>query len=167
MRELREQLLLLRNHGQADKYTHSVVGWCSRLHNLQAGLLNVKLPHLEAWNAARRRAAALYDELLAGVDGVEPMRVAAGVEPVYHLYVVRVEERDAVREKLSADGIETGIHYSAPLHLQPAYAGLGYGRGDFPVAERLAERILSLPMFPELDDGQIEYVVERLAAAVA
>jgi dTDP-4-amino-4,6-dideoxygalactose transaminase len=127
----------------------------------------VKLPHLEAWNAARRRAAARYDELLAGVDGVEPMRIAGDVEPVYHLYVVQVEERDAVRETLSDDGIETGIHYPVPLHLQPAYGRLGHARGDFPVAERLAGRILSLPMFPELDDGQIEYVVERLAAAIA
>ena len=164
--ELREQLLLLRNHGQADKYTHSVVGWCSRLHNLQAGILGVKLAHLDAWNAARRRAAARYDELFASVDGVEPMRCGNDVEPVYHLYVVRVGERDAVRDKLGADGVESGIHYPLPLHLQPSYAGLGYGRGDFPVAERLAERILSLPMFPEITDEQIAYVVERLAAAV-
>jgi dTDP-4-amino-4,6-dideoxygalactose transaminase len=164
--ELRERLLLLRNHGQADKYTHSVVGWCSRLHNLQAGILGVKLARLEAWNAARRRAAARYDELLAGVDGVEPIRVGNDVEPVCHLYVVRVQERDAVREKLGADGVESGIHYPVPLHLQPAYASLGYGRGDFPVSERLCERILSLPMFPEISDAQIDYVVERLALAV-
>ena len=164
--ELREQLLLLRNHGQADKYTHSVVGWCSRLHNLQAGILGKKLAHLEAWNVARRRAAARYDELLASVNGVEPIRASGDTEPVYHLYVVRVEERDRVRETLGGDGIESGIHYPVPLHLQPAYAGLGHGRGDFPVSERLAGRILSLPMFPEITDAQIEYVVERLAAAV-
>jgi len=165
--ELREQLLLLRNHGQADKYTHSVVGWCSRLHNLQAGILGVKLAHLDAWNAARRGAAARYDELFSSVDGVEPIRCGNDVEPVYHLYVVRVGERDAVRDKLGADGVESGIHYPVPLHLQPAYAALGHGRGDFPVAERLAERVLSLPMFPEITDTQVEYVVERLAAAVA
>lgn len=164
--ELREQLLLLRNHGQADKYTHALVGLCSRLHNLQAGFLLKKLARLDAWNAARRRAAARYDELLSGIDGVEPIRVCDGAEPVYHLYVVRVEERDAVREKLGADGVESGIHYPVPLHLQPAFAGLGYGPGDFPVAERLAGSILSLPMFPEITDAQVEYVVERLAAAV-
>jgi len=164
---LAEQLLLLRNHGQADKYTHAVVGWCSRLHNLQAGFLLKKLAHLEAWNAARRRAAARYDELLADVAGVTPIAVGSVVEPVYHLYVVRVRARDAVPEELGAHGIETGIHYPAPLHLQPAYAGLGYGRGDFPVSERLAAEVLSLPMFPELGDAQIEHVVERLAAAVA
>jgi len=164
--ELREQLLLLRNHGQADKYTHTLVGWCSRLHNLQAGILKVKLARLEAWNAARRGAAARYDELLATVDGVTPMAVRPDVEGVYHLYVVQVDERDAVREKLGADGVESGIHYPVPLHLQPAYAALGYGPGAFPVSERLAPRILSLPMFPELADAQIEYVVDRLAAAV-
>ena len=164
--ELREQLLLLRNHGQADKYTHSIVGWCNRLHNLQAGILNVKLAYLDSWNAARRRAAARYDELLAKVDGATPIRVSHDTEAVYHLYVVRVEERDAVREKLGADGIDSGIHYPVPLHLQPAYAGLGYGRGDFPVSERLAPRLLSLPMFPELTDAQIEHVVERLATAL-
>ena len=164
--ELREQLLLLRNHGQADKYTHSVVGWCSRLHNLQAGILVKKLAHLDVWNAARRRAAAHYDELLSSVDGVAPMRCGNDVEPVYHLYVVRVDERDAVREKIGADGIESGIHYPVPLHLQPAYATLGYCTGDFPVSERLAPRILSLPMFPEITDAQVEYVVERLAVAL-
>jgi len=164
---LAEQLLLLRNHGQADKYTHAVVGWCSRLHNLQAGFLLKKLAHLEAWNAARRRAAARYDELLVKVDGIEPIHKSDVVEAVYHLYVVRVRARDAVREELGAHGIEMGIHYPAPLHLQPAYAGLGYGRGDFPVSERLAEQVLSLPLFPELSEAQIDDVVEHLAAAVA
>ncbi len=164
--EAHDELLLMRNHGQADKYTHAVVGWCNRLHNLQAGFLLKKLAHLSTWNEARRRAAARYDQLLAEVPGVEPIPVRDDVEPVYHLYVVRVQERDAVREKLGDDGIESGIHYPVPLHLQPAYAGLGYGHGDFRMSERLAGEILSLPLFPELTDAQIEYVVERLAAAV-
>ncbi len=146
---------------------HREVGWCNRLHNLQAGFLSRSSPHLDEWNAARRRAAARYDELLAALDGVEPFAPPRGREHVYHLYVVQVQERDAVRAKLQDDGIETGIHYAVPLHLQPAYAELGYGEGEFPVAERLAGRILSLPMFPGLSDGQIEYVVERLSAAVA
>ena len=157
---------LNRNHGQADKYTHAVVGYCDRLHNLQAGFLLVKLAHLDEWNAARRAAAKRYDGLLAGVAGVEPVACRPDVTPVYHLYVVQVDERDRVRDALGAAEIETGIHYPVPLHLQPAYASLGYGRGDFPVAERLAGRILSLPMFPEITADQQEYVVEKLAEAV-
>ena len=109
-----------------------------------------------------------YDELLASVRRRHAARRRATTcEHVYHLYVVQVEDRDAVREKLGADGVQTGIHYPVPLHLQPAYAGLGYGPGDFPVAEALAPRILSLPMFPQITPEQQEYVVERLAAAVA
>jgi dTDP-4-amino-4,6-dideoxygalactose transaminase len=165
--ELYERILLLRNHGQESKHVHREVGWCSRLHNLQAGFLLAKLPHLDGWNAARRRAAARYDELLAGIDGVELFTPRAGAEHVYHLYVVQVQERDAVRAKLLDDGIETGIHYAVPLHLQPAYAKPGYGEGSCPVAERLTGRILSLPMFPGISDAQVEYVVERLSAAVA
>jgi len=165
-KELYERLLLLRNHGQESKQVHREVGWCDRLHNLQAGLLLAKLPHLEGWNEARRRAAARYAALLAGVDGVELFVPREGCEHVYHLFVVQVQERDAVRSKLHEDGIETGVHYALPLHLQPAYAGLGHGEGDFPVAERLSGRILSLPMFPGIGDAQVEYVVERLKAAV-
>ncbi len=165
--QLYERLLLLRNHGQESKHVHREVGWCNRLHNLQAGFLLKKIAYLEEWNEARRRAAARYDELLDAVDGVEPLGRREGAEHVYHLYVVQVQERDAVRAKLQDDGIETGIHYAVPLHLQPAYAELGYTQGDFPVAERLAGRILSLPMFPGISDEQIEYVVERLGAAVS
>ena len=158
---------LLRNHGEETKSVHEAVGYCNRLHNLQAGFLLAKLARLPAANNARRRAAAQYDELLSGVAGVTPIAVRDDVEPVYHLYVVQVDDRDAVRERLGAQGVESGIHYPVPLHLQPAYSSLGYGRGDFPVAEALAPRILSLPMFPGLTDEQIDFVVERLAAAVA
>jgi len=165
--EIAECLKLYRNHGQVDKYTHAVVGYCDRLHNLQAALLLTKLRRLDAWNEARRVAARRYDRLLAGLTGVTPMRCHKDVEPVYHLYVVQVDERDRVQEHLAAAGVQTGIHYPLPLHLQPAYARLGYARGDFPVAEKLAERILSLPMFPHITPDQQEYVVERLAAAVA
>ena len=158
---------LLRNHGEETKSVHEAVGYCNRLHNLQAGFLLAKLARLPAANNGRRQAAARYDEMLSGVAGVTPIAVRDDVEPVYHLYVVQVDDRDAVRERLGAQGVESGIHYPLPLHLQPAYRSLGYGPGDFPVAEALAPRILSLPMFPGLSRQQIDFVIERLAAAVA
>ena len=154
---------LLRNHGEFPKSVHSAVGYCDRLHNLQAGFLAAKLPHLPAWNEARRRAAARYDELLAGVEGVTPIAVRDDVMPVRHLYVVLVDERDAVRAGLDAAGVQSGVHYPTPLHLTPAYAHLGYARGDFPVAEAMAPRLLSLPLFPEITGAQIERVVECLS----
>lgn len=162
-----EKVRLLRNHGQADKYTHRVVGYCDRLHNLQAAFLSAKLAHLDRWNELRRAAAARYDALLAGVPGVDRLSTLEGVVHSHHLYVVKLDERDRVRDELGKDGIETGIHYPVPLHLTPAYASLGYGRGDFPVAESLATRILSLPMHPDLSQAQIDFVIERLAAAVS
>ncbi len=158
---------LYRNHGQEDKYTHRVVGYCDRLHNLQAALLLVKLPHLAAWNAARRTAARDYDAMLVGRHAVTVTELRDDVEAVYHLYVVRVDDRDGVRERLGEREIESGVHYPVPLHLQPAYAHLGYARGDFPVAERRAESILSLPMFPEISKEQQQRVVAALDQAVA
>jgi dTDP-4-amino-4,6-dideoxygalactose transaminase len=158
---------LLRNHGELTKSVHDAVGYCDRLDNLQAGFLLAKLPHLTEWNNARMAAARRYDEMLASVDGVTPLETRDDVRHVYHLYVVQVDDRDAVRERLGAEGVQTGIHYPVPLHLQPAYKGSGYGPGDFPAAEALAPRILSLPMFPQITQEQQEYVVERLAAAVA
>lgn len=162
-----DEVALLRNHGQSDKYTHAVVGYCDRLHNLQAAFLSVKLPHLAAANAARREAAVGYDRLLADIPGVRPVGSRDDIEHVHHLYVVEVEDRDAVRAALDAAGVESGIHYPVPLHLTPAYRDLGYGPGDFPVAERMAARILSLPMHPYLTSDQIEYVAQVLAAALA
>jgi len=162
-----DEVALLRNHGQSDKYTHAVVGYCDRLHNLQAAFLSVKLPHLAAANAARREAAAHYDRLFAQIPGVRPIGHRDDVEHVYHLYVVEVEDRDSARAALDVAGIESGIHYPVPLHLTPAYRSLGYGLGDFPVAERMAGRILSLPMHPYLTPEQVEYVADVLASAVA
>jgi dTDP-4-amino-4,6-dideoxygalactose transaminase len=156
---------LLRNHGQEDKHTHRLIGYCDRLHNLQAALLLVKIARLPAWNQARRDAAASYDALIGELPCVGRIACKSDVEPVYHLYVVTVADRNAVREELGGARVETGIHYPVPLHEQPAYAHLGYTAGDFPVAEDLAERILSLPMFPEITTEQIEYVVSRLGAA--
>jgi dTDP-4-amino-4,6-dideoxygalactose transaminase len=162
-----DDVALLRNHGQSDKYTHAVVGYCDRLHNLQAAFLSVKLPHLADANRARQAAAAHYDRLLAEVPGCTPIGCRDDVEHVHHLYVVEVDDRDAVRSALETAGVDSGIHYPVPLHLTPAYRPLGHGPGDFPVAERMAGRILSLPMHPYLSAGQIEYVAEVLASATA
>jgi len=266
-----ERLRLLRNHGQAEKQVHTLVGYCDRLHNLQAAFLSIKLERLPAWNAARREAAAYYDEKLRAISGVAPIArraalggaaaataagpldgaaaaTAAGPldEPVYHLYVVRLltgsheedadtdlaerlladelerrdrdaaelelgfadpclglddlglaaehpiaglpgvdrrtlpdlsgrglrdiqsrgEARDDVRERLAAAGVQSGIHYAVPLHMQPAYAHLGYRLGDVPAAERLATQILSLPIFPEITRAQQDHVVAALADAL-
>jgi dTDP-4-amino-4,6-dideoxygalactose transaminase/acetyltransferase-like isoleucine patch superfamily enzyme len=162
-----ERVRLLRNHGQQEKYVHIIEGGCRRLDNMQAGVLMVKLPHLDRWNARRRQAAALYDELLRGVPGVVTPYVQPGMEPVYHLYVVQVTHRDDVRASLQNEGIETGIHYPIPLHQQPAYAHLGHRPHDFPVSMALGRKILSLPMFPEITDEQIRTVVDALRCAIA
>jgi dTDP-4-amino-4,6-dideoxygalactose transaminase len=157
---------LLRNHGQEDKYTHRIVGYCDRLHNLQAAFLSAKLEHLDGWNESRRAAAALYDDLLEGLEGVRLLTTIDGVTHARHLYVVLVNDRDLVRERLAEVGIETGVHYPVPLHMTPAYRSLGYARGDFPVGEAIAEHALSLPMHPHLTTAQVEYVAEQLAEAV-
>ena len=156
----------LRNHGEREKSVHELVGYCNRLHNIQAGMLMQKLVHLSEWNERRRQVAAMYDRGFVGSDKVKPVSQRDDVLPVHHLYVIQVSERDAVRARLQAGGIQSGVHYPTPLHLTPAYRSLGYGPGDFPVAEAMAPRILSLPMHPHLSDEQVEYVVERVTAAV-
>lgn len=160
--ELARRIRLLRDHGQDRKYNHSVEGYNGRLDALQAGFLSVKLRHLDAWNDARRRVATEYDMYFRSAECVKPVLQLANSQSVYHLYVVAIPERDMVRERLSAAGVHTGIHYPLPLHLQPAYRCLGYRPGDFPVAERLASSVLSLPMFPQLNSAQIEYVADTL-----
>jgi dTDP-4-amino-4,6-dideoxygalactose transaminase len=160
---------MLRDHGQTRKYVHELVGTNGRLDAVQAGVLRVKLRHLARWNDQRRSRAAEYDALLhaAGVPAVVPPRVPAWARHVYHLYVVRVPERDRVQRALAAAGIGTGIHYPVPLHLGPTYSGARFRAGDFPVAERAAAEILSLPMFPELSAAQQRRVIECLTRAVA
>jgi dTDP-4-amino-4,6-dideoxygalactose transaminase len=157
----------LRNHGELAKSVHEAVGYCNRLHNLQAGFLGVKLPHLPGWNESRRTAAGRYTVAIGGHEALKPIAQRDDVESVYHLYVLQCPERDHVRDKLMEGGVQSGIHYPVPLHLTPAYAGQGYGPGDFPVAEALASSILSLPMFPQITPQQQDYVVDRLVAAVA
>ena len=153
-----EKIRQLRNYGQTEKYKHRLLGTNSRLDSLQAAILRVKLRYLDGWNAARRAHAAVYDrELSCGL-------VTRGyVEHVHHLYVVEIENRAFVKNKLKKLGIETGIHYPTPIHLQEAYSALGYRAGDFPITERAAKRILSLPMFAELTTEQIKHVTVSLA----
>jgi dTDP-4-amino-4,6-dideoxygalactose transaminase len=162
--EVAEKVRMLSNHGQKVKYEHLIVGYCHRLDNLQAAVLGVKLPHLDEWNTARRSRAALYDQLLRDVPGIVTPYVLPEAEAVYHLYVIRVTDgrRDGLQQHLRAAGVSTGLHYPIPVHLQQAYASLGHKPGDFPVSEKLAAQGLSLPMYPELADEQVRYVVDKV-----
>ncbi|MCC6456090.1 MAG: DegT/DnrJ/EryC1/StrS family aminotransferase [Caldilineaceae bacterium] len=148
---------MLRNYGQSRKYHHDMLGYNRRLDTLQAAVLRVKLRYLDEWNQARCQHARAYGALLAGSGLSLPVATAA-CEPVYHLYVVRSDQRDKLQAHLSKHHIMTGIHYPIPVHLQPAYSHLGYEPGTFPVTEQYAKQILSLPMYPELTPGMIEYV---------
>ncbi|WP_295014267.1 DegT/DnrJ/EryC1/StrS aminotransferase family protein [uncultured Microbacterium sp.] len=157
----------LAAHGSAVKYVHDHIGMNARLDAVQATVLRAKLRRLDGWNAARREAAARYADLLGDIEGVRPPSVRPGNEDVWHLYVVRVEDRDRVMAELAAAGIGVGIHYPTVVPLTQAYAGLGHRAGQFPVAEAAAARILSLPMFPHLRPDQQEAVAAALRAAVA
>ena len=162
-KEIAEKIKLLRNHGRiTKKYEHEIEGYSSRLDNLQAAILRVKLRHLNKWNNMRRENAKKYNELLSNIDGIITPYEADYAKHVYHLYVIRTENQDKLREELKSEGIATGIHYPIPLHLQPAYNYLGYKRGDFPVTEKASQEILSLPMYAELGDEQIEEIVELI-----
>ena len=154
-------------HGSSVKYVHDHIGMNARLDAIQAPVLRAKLRRLEVWNAARRAAADRYATLLADIEGVRLPTVRQGNTDVWHLYVVRVDDRDRVMAELGAAGIGAGIHYPTPVHLTEAYAGLGYQRGQFPVAEAAADRILSLPMFPHLTEDQQERVADALRSSVA
>ncbi|HEY8204323.1 MAG TPA: DegT/DnrJ/EryC1/StrS family aminotransferase [Pyrinomonadaceae bacterium] len=159
--ELAKRLRLLRDHGSTSKYAHAIVGYNFRMEELQAAVLNVKLPHLNDWNDRRRSRAALYNETLASSDLVLP-REMDYARHVYHVYAVQSERRDELQQRLTAAGIQTGVHYPIPIHLQPAYASLGYTLGRLPVTEQLAERVLSLPMYPELTNEQIDHVARAI-----
>ncbi|HEV7844076.1 MAG TPA: DegT/DnrJ/EryC1/StrS family aminotransferase, partial [Pyrinomonadaceae bacterium] len=152
---------LLRDHGSERKYHHEIIGYNFRLEGIQGAVLGVKLAHLDRWNDLRREHASLYNSLLYGTNLVLPQEMSYA-RHVYHLYVVRTEDRNALQSALNKAGVQTGIHYPVPIHLQPAYAFLGYERGSFPETERQAARVLSLPMFPELTDEQIKVVAESV-----
>jgi dTDP-4-amino-4,6-dideoxygalactose transaminase len=151
----------LRDWGQDRKYHHLLQGYNARLEGIQAAILRVKLRHLEAWTEARRARAARYDALL-GPAGVRTPEVTPEARHVYHVYAIRVAERERVQAALTARGIQTGIHYPVPVHLQPAYEGLGYKAGEFPESERAAHEVLSLPMYPELSEAQQEEVARAV-----
>ena len=153
----------LRDHAQSQRYYHDEIGYNYRMDSFQGAVLRIKLKHLDAWNAARAAHARRYAELLEG-SGVTVPATFADSECVWHCYVIESDRRDEVRQRLSAAGIDTGLHYPVPLHLQKVYASLGYKRGDLPVAEWLSGRCLSLPMFPELTDSQIKYVCDSIRA---
>ncbi len=159
-----EKIKLLRNHGRiTKKYEHEIEGYSSRLDNLQAAILRVKLRHLNKWNESRRENAKKYNELLINIGGITTPYEADYAKHVYHLYVIRVENgRDRLRKELKSKGIATGIHYPIPLHLQPAYKYLQYKEGNFPITESGSKEILSLPMFAELHDEQIEEIVKLI-----
>lgn len=156
----------LAAHGSSVKYVHDRIGMNARLDAIQATVLRAKLRRLDGWNEARRAAASRYSALLEGIEGVRLPAVRPGNEDVWHLYVVRVEDRDRVMTGLTAAGIGVGIHYPTAVHLTQAYAGLGYRRGQFPVAEAAADRILSLPMHPHLTEDQQAAVAAALRAVV-
>ena len=156
---------MLRDWGQERKYQHVLKGFNYRMEGVQGAILRVKLRHLDAWTEARRRHAARYNELLAGVAVQRPVEMPYA-KHVYHVYAIRAPKRDQMQESLQAKGIQTGIHYPIPVHLQKAYADFGYGKGDLPVTEQTSDELLSLPMFAELQDPQIETVCAAVREAL-
>jgi dTDP-4-amino-4,6-dideoxygalactose transaminase len=160
--DIAEKMRSLRDHGSFQKYYHHYKGLNLRMENFQGAVLLSKLPHLDEWNEKRREKARIYDRLFRDVEGVITPYTAPYSRHIYHLYVIRVRKRDELRNYLSEREIGTGIHYPLPLHLQKAYSDLGYGEGSFPVSERVAREVISLPMFPTLEERDIERVVEAV-----
>ena len=177
--DIAQKIRMLRDHGQAQKYYHEFEGYNGRLDSIQCGILRIKLKHLSNWNEKRRQNASLYSQLL-NTAALQHSKTAAlkdqhltlntvitPYEPewtkaVYHLYIIRTQKRDELQKYLQEKGISTGLHYPIPLHLQKAYGGLGYVEGDFPITEKVAREIISLPMFPDLTKEQIEYISEKI-----
>lgn len=164
--QLRKKLQMLRDHGQERKYHHALIGWNGRMDGIQGAVLRVKLKRLAAANSARQIHARLYDELLDPIKQVIAPIEAKDRKHVYHVYAVRVRDRDRVMKSLSDRGIGCGVHYPTPIHLQPAYESLGHKPGDFPVAEKCAQEFLSLPMFPEMTGAQVQAVVGEIRSLV-
>jgi len=164
--EIYRKILAMRSHGEVEKNQHEVIGSTNRLDNLQAGILRVKLKYLNEWNDKRRENASIYRKYLSDMELIVPEELEER-KHVYHLFIIRVKNRDKVRERLFNRGIATGIHYLIPIHLQNAYKFLGYKEGDFQVSEKVAKEILSLPMFPELTEDQIKYVCNSLKEVIS
>lgn len=165
--ELRKQIQMLRDHGQLRKYHHTMMGWNCRMDGIQATVLSIKLRHLYEGNSLRRKHALEYNQAFSEIDGVITPSEAKYARHVYHVYAIRVQERDEIRRHLQEKGVGTAVHYPVPIHLQEACLNLGYNEGAFPIAESLAEQFLSLPMFPELTEEQIEYVASCVSEAVS
>ena len=163
--KIAETVKMMRHYGQSDKNLHVMMPRNRRLDTIQAAVLRVKLRYLDRWNQRRRESAGLYDESLAGVKQIARPRAAEGCDHVYHLYVVQAERRDGLCDYLAGKGIATGVHYPIPIHLQPVYAEFGHRRGDFPAAERCADRIMSLPIFPEITKEEVAYVANAVEEA--
>jgi dTDP-4-amino-4,6-dideoxygalactose transaminase len=155
----------LRDHAQQGRHNHVELGFNWRMDGFQGAVLSIKLPHLDAWNARRRAIAGSYLEGLAGTSGLSLLQRNDWSEPIWHIFPVFHAKRDELRNRLETLGVQTGVHYPRPIHLQPAYAWLGHGVGDFPVAEELAATEISLPMFPELSDGDVSVVIDAVRRA--
>ena len=165
--EIARQIRIIRDHGQAEKYYHDVEGYNGRLDAIQAGLLELKLKYLDEWNAQRRECAAIYGKVLAPLaDALVLPYEPSWSRAVYHLYVVRNSDREGLRANLGERNIGTAIHYPIPLHLQKAYRELGYSEGDFPVSEKVAPEILSLPMYPQLRPEQQRRVADAISELI-
>lgn len=165
--KLRETMMTLRDHGQSKKYYHTMIGWNARMDGIQGAALKIKLKHLNKWNESRRKHADRYRELLGSEPGLALPKAPKDRTHVYHIFAVRVKERDRRIKMLADRGISCGIHYPIPVHLQDAYKSLGMGRGSFPLAERCADEFLSLPMFPELTDEQLQAVATEVRNCLA
>jgi dTDP-4-amino-4,6-dideoxygalactose transaminase len=166
---LAAQIAVLRDHGRSTHYAHQECGYNSRLDSIQAAVLRAKLKHLDRWNASRRAIAAAYSRLLQSIDLVLPP-TPEYADSCYHLFVVRSQQRGALRQALLSEEIGCGVHYPVPLHLQPALADLGYQRGDFPLSESVADTVLSLPMHPHLADAEVIAVsmaIKRISHSLA
>lgn len=162
--EMAKKMSMIRDHGQAKKYFHKIEGYNGRLDAIQAAVLRIKLKHLPEWTRSRRENAAHYTKLLSQIPGITVPTESDLVESVYHLYVIHVDDRDDLQAHLMEKGISSGLHYPQPLHLQDAYDHLNYKEGAFEIAEKSAARLLSLPMFPELQPEQIEYIADVIKA---
>ena len=160
---LAEKIRMFRDHGQSKKYYHGVIGWNARMDGIQGAVLNVKLKYLARWNESRREHAREYNRLISPLHNVIKPHEAEYAKHIYHIYAVRIRQRDRIIAALAEKRIYCGIHYPVPIHLQDAYRFLGFKAGSFPVAEKCAGEFLSLPMFPELTAEQIAYVADTLA----
>jgi len=161
-KKLAQKIYILRNHGRLEKYKHKIEGINSRLDEIQAAILRVKLKHLKKWNKARQKNAKIYNKFFKDTNNIIIPQITKNNKSVYYFYVIQIKNRKKIQTKLKNKGISTGIHYPIPLHLQPAYKYLGYKKGDFPNAKKVSKEILSLPIYPELTEKQIKFIVNEI-----